>query len=541
MRHMARRLMAMAVICCAMMIHACGKTGGASDTGAAAAGPASREAVVDTFDAGLKGWSLNKAPNISIDYRVDDTTTHDGHKSLKATYTFTRDRKSFWGFLDKDLGSRRDWSQFDALRFSCLVPRVARDLTDLSVMLYEDDGSAYVCQQVRSLKTAGWEEVTVAFSGFHIAGEWTKDENGKLDLDQVRKVSIGIWQASSFSDSSFEMYLNSIRAVKVAQSPAAPAKVDTTGFEYKLQKFEPADGHTCLGVYAFSAPMKDWGTNRKDWEKQWDPAQISEFSRVGGRDAALVGFFWFLDWEFPSGFCSNIGGIGKTPVVGVLVGGYSLSDISSGKADARLTAWASGAKAFGKPMFVRFLPEMNGNWHIYSEAKDPAQTHQNYVKAWRHAVEVFRRQGADNVAWLWSPTSIDVGKVHWTDYYPGDDVVDWVGISVYSFLGNGDPEPQIMGVYSDYAARKPIMIAECAAGDADNNPRRYAPGKSYYDNPEMWIGRFFDVIEQKAPRVKAIVWFNIDRERVWKIQESPQKTEVFRKRITNGRYDGRLQ
>ena len=28
---------------------------------------------------------------------------------------------------------------------------------------------------------------------------------------------------------------------------------------------------------------------------------------------------------------------------------------------------------------------------------------------------------------FWSPTAVDVGNIHWTDYYPGDDYVDWGG------------------------------------------------------------------------------------------------------------------
>ena len=184
---------------------------------------------------------------------------------------------------------------------------------------------------------------------------------------------------------------------------------------------------------------------------------------------------------------------------------------------------------------------MNGNWRNFSEANDPSQTHQMYVKAWQHVVHIFREAGADNIIWIWAPTGIDVGDIHWTDYYPGDDYVDWVGVSVYSFLGDGDPEPQIMGIYNDYAARKPIMIAECGAGDADNNPNRYMPGKKYFDNPEKWIERFFDTLENKAPRVKAFAWFNIDRERVWKIQEASSKIKIFKNRLSNKRYGAKLK
>jgi hypothetical protein len=491
--------------------------------------------VLDAFDSGPYGWGQNIAPTITLDASIDNSVTKEGRKSLKMEYHFKKN-KPFWGYLVKDLGSNMDWKSFDSLAFWSYIPESAKDLVELSVMLYEEDGSAYIAQQVRGLKTTGWEEIIVPFTSFFLAGEWTKDENDTLDMDQIRKVGIGIWQPGKFSDKAFTLYVNYIRAVK-EQKEAFTSKISKpvvrTG---ELQKHEPPDGQVYHGVVAFDAPQDGWGKNRSDWENQIDPEQIAEYEKLSGGAVVVVTFFWFFDWGFPTEMCESVNKLGKIPHLTVISGGIKTSDIVKGKMDKKIRQWAEAAKNYGKPLFFRFFHEMNGNWNIYSQAKDPSQTQEMYIKAWRRVVNSFRNAGADNVIWVWAPTAIDVGRFHWTGYYPGDAYVDWVGVSVYNFLGNGDPEQQIMGIYNDYAGLKPIMIAESGAGDADNNPKKYRPGNSYRNNPEKWINTYFDTMEQKATRVKAFVWFNIDRERVWKIQESPVKIKVFKKRLRNKRY-----
>ena len=54
-----------------------------------------------------------------------------------------------------------------------------------------------------------------------------------------------------------------------------------------------------------------------------------------------------------------------------------------------------------------------------------------YQQAFRHVVGVFREAGASNVRFVWSPA----GNSNAVDYYPGDDVVDYVGVTV---LGDAD-------------------------------------------------------------------------------------------------------
>jgi cellulose synthase/poly-beta-1,6-N-acetylglucosamine synthase-like glycosyltransferase len=90
-----------------------------------------------------------------------------------------------------------------------------------------------------------------------------------------------------------------------------------------------------------------------------------------------------------------------------------------------------------------------------------------YQAAYRHIVEVFRTEGATNVRWVWSPA----GHAGAADFYPGDDVVDYVGLTVLGDEGwdatSGLPPQsfaQLLGPRYNRVAGfgKPIMIAELA-------------------------------------------------------------------------------
>ncbi|GAX59195.1 glycoside hydrolase family 26 [Candidatus Scalindua japonica] len=485
--------------------------------------------LVDNFDSGLSGWSTNQTKTLKLNYSIDDSIRKEGNPSLKLQYKFKK-KKPFLGFVEKDLGSTRNWKGSDSITFWSHIPQGAKGLIDLSVMLYEEDGSAYIAQHARGLKTTGWKEITVPFSKFFLSGGKNKDENDRLDLDQIRKIGIGIYQPKKFKDKKFIIYVNNIRAVHTGSQRTATQLPGTriTRPE-ELGKFEPEDGNVYHGVWFFPGLKKivDKG-GTVPWEKQLDENEISEYENLAGRTSTILSFGWPFTKEFPMQMCKKIDQMGKVPHLGAIASKTKPSEVIKGNLDKTIKNWAKGAKEFRKPIFFRFFSEMNGNWNNFSAALNPSETPQMFIQAWRHVVNTFRKYGADNLIFVWAPLGVDIGSVHWTEYYPGDEYVDWVGISVYSFLGNGDPESQIMGIYNDYAQRKPIMIAESAAGDADNNPKKYNPGNRYADSPEKWINRYFDTLEKKAPRVKAFIWFNIEKERVWRIQESPKKLKSIK-------------
>ena len=108
-------------------------------------------------------------------------------------------------------------------------------------------------------------------------------------------------------------------------------------------------------------------------------------------------------------------------------------NIIKGKHDQYIRAWAQAAKAFGKPVIVRFAHEMNGDWFPWSLNKFKDNTPDRFKAAWRHIVTEFRQVGARNVKFLWSPYLWGKGK--YEVFYPGNDYVDYVGVTSLNWGG----------------------------------------------------------------------------------------------------------
>jgi hypothetical protein len=176
----------------------------------------------------------------------------------------------------------------------------------------------------------------------------------------------------------------------------------------------------------------------------------------------------------------------------------SYASVTDGSQDALIRRQASAIAAYGKPLFLRWGWEMNGNWFPWSGAKNSSRG-TGYIAAWRHIHDIFAEEGATNVAWVWSPNYFSQPAQAWNDmtkYYPGDAYVDWVGTSGYSY-GRELPEYLFGRTYRTYASRKPVMISEVGVSESGGTTR-----------PD-WI-RALRVWIVAHPGIDALVWFDTD-------------------------------
>jgi beta-mannanase/cellulose synthase/poly-beta-1,6-N-acetylglucosamine synthase-like glycosyltransferase len=104
----------------------------------------------------------------------------------------------------------------------------------------------------------------------------------------------------------------------------------------------------------------------------------------------------------------------RSPVLDVII---------AGTRDAEIQRLAQVAAAY-KPqvILVRWGHEMELSGLYPWSANSP----RHYIDAYRHVVGIFRANGADNVRFVWSPA----GSEGLEAFYPGDDVVDYVGLTV---------------------------------------------------------------------------------------------------------------
>ena len=198
---------------------------------------------------------------------------------------------------------------------------------------------------------------------------------------------------------------------------------------------------------------------------------------------------------------------------------YTLDRIIKGDFDKELKLYAHEIAALGFPVMVEFGPEANGAWFPWSAVWNGGAEKRHYGDigipdgperfrdAYRHIVSLFRAEGAVNVTWVFHLASAPWPDKEWNAaryYYPGDDWVDWIGISVYGRLRSGEAKPFsaiLKKMYPQLAALssvKPLAILEMGIFEE--------LGKQ--DKAEWIASAFSQLNAGEYPRIKAVSWWN---------------------------------
>jgi mannan endo-1,4-beta-mannosidase len=161
---------------------------------------------------------------------------------------------------------------------------------------------------------------------------------------------------------------------------------------------------------------------------------------------------------------------------------YSLGNIINGNFDAYLKQYADAIVANGQPVGIRLDQEMNATWYPWSEDDGHGNSVNGnsagqYVQMWKHVHDIFAGEGANSyVNWIWAPNRINnLTATHKTleynqSLFPGDDYVDWIGMSGYERpSGDGPQDGSFADTFSDtlsilrQVSTKPIFLAEIGA------------------------------------------------------------------------------
>lgn len=268
----------------------------------------------------------------------------------------------------------------------------------------------------------------------------------------------------------------------------------------------PPDDGVYLGVSNFrlvtdNGAVRVWSEQNGarpaivNWYQQWLTGE-RRFRPDWARRVARTGAIPMITWE-P---WSAPEGERHTPVQPDI----SLARIAAGDHDALIRAWARDVAAYGQPVLIRLMHEMNGNWYpwgVHVNGNTPA----DYVAAWRHVHRVFDRAGADNVSWIWSINNLERidGEDHAIrDYYPGGRWVDWVSTSgfnwgeAYSWSSWRTADPLYGDTYRELSRfDRPIMISEIGTTDIGGDAR-------------LWIRQTFQRLRTGYPKLRAVLWYD---------------------------------
>lgn len=203
----------------------------------------------------------------------------------------------------------------------------------------------------------------------------------------------------------------------------------------------------------------------------------------------------------------------------------SAVQIATGELDEHLEKYFSDSidpKVTGginDPIWFRPMGEFNSGWVGWGLDPD------NFRRAWRRLYNIAEQTGAlDTHILVWAPNHLsypDSPENQVYNYWPGDQYVDWVGISSYPMSAKFAKSPSsyypvqnIARIYDQYAGLKPLMIVEGGFND-DVNQVRY-------------VREWFDGLRNRRPAIKIVVWEN-HNDRV--ISRSPRALETYRELV----------
>ncbi|NHT17894.1 PKD domain-containing protein, partial [Cellulomonas sp. IC4_254] len=224
-------------------------------------------------------------------------------------------------------------------------------------------------------------------------------------------------------------------------------------------------------------------------------AAVAGFEDVLGR--RLDVHRWYSRWDDAQPASPVVDSVarGRTPLLSIwprrLDGSVvPWAAIASGEVDADIRRQAAGVAALGVPVYLTLHHEAD----IAQGWGTPAE----FRAAWRHYVQVFRDAGVRDVRWTWVVTPASFGSAPSTAgaqaFYPGDDVVDRVGLDAYNWFGCAPGKPvawrslaEVAGPFRRWAeARgKPAVLAEFGTAADPADPDRRA---AWLTDAVDWLG-----------------------------------------------------
>ena len=198
------------------------------------------------------------------------------------------------------------------------------------------------------------------------------------------------------------------------------------------------------------------------------------------------------------------------------------SAILSGRNDAYIDSWARGLSEYGRPVLLRFAQEMHDQTYPWAVGVT-GNTASDYVDAWRHVRAIFARYETGNVKWVWNPNTM--GSLTAADYlptyralYPGDDMVDWVGLDIYNTGPSLDWGAPYWRSFQDVlrepykaitqVSTKPLILPEIGSTETGGS------------KPEWLTQAMSSQLLSAFPRLRALVWFDVNKEAPWALDSS---------------------
>ncbi len=287
--------------------------------------------------------------------------------------------------------------------------------------------------------------------------EWIKSAFASLESGKYSRIKAISWWNENWDNEGKMVTLRidsspeSLDAYR--KSVASPTFITSANFQNEKLIAPPT------GIYHSAFP--DFGGT----EDIVTAGRINEFIDLAEKDIVWAYFSnnWTNGINFPTDAVEIISASGKIPFIRLMPRTsfeeyvadtlYSMQKIIDGDFDDELTQWAIDAASAGIPLLAEFGTEVNGSWFpwngLYNGAGETDGYGDNSIvdgperfrHAYRHIIDICRQNGATNITWFFHIDADSEPEDEWNDfenYYPGDDYIDWIGVSVYGPVDEGD-------------------------------------------------------------------------------------------------------
>jgi hypothetical protein len=260
-----------------------------------------------------------------------------------------------------------------------------------------------------------------------------------------------------------------------------------------------------------------WVEPQTGWSRPDVEAAIETIETRLGRDLGIDHHYYPWGIAYPSWKEPWDSSNGRIPMISS--GSVSTKKVNSGALDSHLRSLAAGVRGFGRPVFLRWFAEMDGDYQ-----SDRTVSPSSYIRAWRRLRWIFATEGAWNAVWVWCPTAYGFEQGEADRYYPGDQYVDWVCADGYNWAPTRPGASwrgfrEIYQAFYDFgmARGKPMMIGEY--GCLERNPGEKA----------QWIADAHAALKETFPNIGAVVYFNSkgDPGYDWRVETSESALQAF--------------
>jgi beta-mannanase len=178
-----------------------------------------------------------------------------------------------------------------------------------------------------------------------------------------------------------------------------------------------------------------------------------------------------------------------------------LTDIANGVYDDYIKKWALAAKKINSSIILRWAHEMNDPYRYPWGPQNNTST--EFISAYKHIYQIFKTNNVTNVAFAWGPHP---AYNYFTEYYPGDDVVDFIAIGTlnYGIAATWSKwwtfDDIFFKSYEQLSKfNKPIILSEFGSLEVGGNRTK-------------WFVDAFKSFPQKYPLVKSVLFFHFDKD-----------------------------